>query len=549
MELFYNKENYNSELKKRIDSEINKKYLTVDYYRIHTKYSFSLPVMCGWDKNLPVKVDNIEPYPYAIWLLWELKKRWDTLFIAYKLYDNLMARDILENEILYAFQWDKYAIGRNAYLGTAHFALCVAKYYIFDTFSLENKEKIKELSKVFLDKHFMLWLREYKMIDKSKVASILHNIQVILVFSGLALAKCVDYAYTNEIYSVAETILDLYKGSRGKDIPFTEMAAYDAFTLDTILGYVYLYSKQTILNEYRDDLFDVLYSLTDTTIPGRCDILAPIGDVEEEMQFHSSVIYRLSKWFNYSEGLSILYRINPGKISSQILYEAIVDDTFDNTLIDKKITRKNAGTCALRSGMKLDDVLLCTSVAKWNEGHVHYDAGSFIFAYLGEICITDPGYQQYIKGEEREFTYGTYSHNAPIINGKQQNKHKCEIIDIHDDYLKLDISNCYDLRLEKVFRTFELKNKIAYINDEYYDFDQSSIEYSFTISNKAKITIDDGVLCLYFDKFICKLKASFNFDGCDIVYPHGGIDKNRIIHSCTIEKNQKISFKIWIEEF
>lgn len=544
--IIYSNNGYIPELKRRIKIEKEKKEIQVNYYRIFKKYTFSLPIQNGWDKDLPIKVENIEPYPYAIWLLWTLRERWDTLFASYKLFDDEESRKILENEILCAFSWDKYAIGRNAYLGTAHFAMCVARYMKKGVF--EEKTKIEVLSREFLDKHFMPWFEEYSKTDYDKKVLLLHNIQVILVFSDLTLAKFIHYDRLPEIEEAKDKILKAYKETRISETPFTEMAAYDAYALDAITDYVELCSQEAKTKEYTDELKDVLNSLTDTTIPGRCDLLAPIGDVEEEMQFHSYCLYRLSKWLCDKKAKCVLLRISPIRLPSLVLFDIITDDIHTELNENYPITSKNAGTCVIREGMNEDDKMICFSIGKWNEGHVHYDSGSFVYGYKGEIPISDPGYQQYIKGEEREFKIGKYSHNAPIINGKAQSRRNIHINEFRDWFIKTDLSDCYELENGKVFRTFEKNSGITTVTDIFENFEKSIIEYSFTIPSKFSIITGEGLLCLSCDNFDFIMEISTKFEEERIEYAHGDIEMNRIIFKCELQGNREIKFKMHVED-
>lgn len=119
---------WKKELKRRLDIEKARKELPVYYYRIYRRTVFKLPVTNGWQNTLPVRYENIKPYPWEIWLMWSLRERWDTLLAGVVLDRDMEALDILQTELEVAFEWDTYAIGTDAYLGTAHFAMCVYRY-------------------------------------------------------------------------------------------------------------------------------------------------------------------------------------------------------------------------------------------------------------------------------------------------------------------------------------------------------------------------------------------------------------------------------------
>ena len=50
-------------------------------------------------------------------------------------------------------------------------------------------------------------------------------------------------------------------------------------------------------------------------------------------------------------------------------------------------------------------------------GHLQCDTGSLVVGTRGRWVVSDPGYQQYMQKQERVFTLGVSSHNAPVING------------------------------------------------------------------------------------------------------------------------------------
>ena len=66
----------------------------------------------------------------------------------------------------------------------------------------------------------------------------------------------------------------------------------------------------------------------------------------------------------------------------------------------------------------------------------------------GKWLITDPGYQQYAKGDEREFTIGPTAHNAPLINGtaqtqKQPRRMVLEEVGPSVRRVAIDLTACY----------------------------------------------------------------------------------------------------------
>jgi len=89
-------------------------------------------------------------------------------------------------------------------------------------------------------------------------------------------------------------------------------------------------------------------------------------------------------------------------------------------------------------------------------GHLHCDGGHIVIGHRNRCWITDPGYQQYRRGAEREFSVGLEAHNAPVLNGivqtvraaivtgKEAASDGCQSVD-------LDLTNCCESLPEHTF--------------------------------------------------------------------------------------------------
>jgi hypothetical protein len=81
-------------------------------------------------------------------------------------------------------------------------------------------------------------------------------------------------------------------------------------------------------------------------------------------------------------------------------------------------------------------------------GHLQSDAGHVVLGWQGRFWISDPGYQQYRPGEEREYTLGPQAHNAPVINGILQKAHAARVDRIETDaegrqHARVNLAACY----------------------------------------------------------------------------------------------------------
>ncbi len=76
--------------------------------------------------------------------------------------------------------------------------------------------------------------------------------------------------------------------------------------------------------------------------------------------------------------------------------------------------------------------------------------GSGILGWQGRFWITDPGYQQYRPGDERDYTLGVQAHNAPVIGGTAQTVRAARVLLLETNAhgwqharMDLDLSACY----------------------------------------------------------------------------------------------------------
>src|SRR5690606_13028548 len=75
---------------------------------------------------------------------------------------------------------------------------------------------------------------------------------------------------------------------------------------------------------------------------------------------------------------------------------------------------------ALRSGWEEDDVAVVIAASNSPMGHIHPDNGAVTIGTRGDWFIATPGYQQYLRNSERDFSTGPASRNTPLINGQTQ---------------------------------------------------------------------------------------------------------------------------------
>jgi hypothetical protein len=74
------------EMNRRAREFANQKFLDVDYYRIHRKLAYPLPLKSLSIPSVPVP--TISDYPWSIWMLWALEERVQSLGWAAEWFKN-----------------------------------------------------------------------------------------------------------------------------------------------------------------------------------------------------------------------------------------------------------------------------------------------------------------------------------------------------------------------------------------------------------------------------------------------------------------------------
>lgn len=103
-------------------------------------------------------------------------------------------------------------------------------------------------------------------------------------------------------------------------------------------------------------------------------------------------------------------------------------------------------TTVARTGYCADDVAVVVAASRTPTSHLHHDGGHLTLGWQERWWITDPGYQQYRLGAERDFTIGPLAHNAPVLDGLAQSSRAVkararELPAGHGN--ELDLTACY----------------------------------------------------------------------------------------------------------
>ncbi len=458
------------ELINRIKKEKERIELQVYYYRIGYTMAFPLPVS-DIPLFMPKGINDMSHYPWSIWLSWELRERWNTLYAAWKNLDDYTSAQILQNELSLLANWRNYFDETGtAGLCTAHFASCLARFLKDKTgWDKAKYDMAMKAANRILNEAVMPWFEvTWKGKDDILVPD-LANIPCIVLMSSAYLADVIQSVHSETLREKSYQVLEAWRSYRlDKDCAYTEGTAYDGYFLDSATEWLNnLESADDMLSKMKEAFRTVFESWLLLTLPGRADIHAPIGDVEPEMPFWTNVMTRFLEWYDWHEGTWLLRHIAPVRLPTYTIGKMLYGTTLSNKVIAtceevdlpgykkselckaKYFSAALPSAAVLRTGWDMKSCLVAVSNGRAKVGHLHYDNGHIVIGHQGRFWITDPGYQQYRPGQERDFTLGEQAHNVPVVNGTVQTRRAGKITTLEMlkgglQHLSIDISGCYE---------------------------------------------------------------------------------------------------------
>jgi len=410
------------------------KHLFVDFYRIRRRLVWPLPVN-GFDHlKVPVRGFSVE-YPWAIWMSWALEERIGVLGLAAGWNADADAAIAVQNDLKALCDWSSYlhlrgAAGRS-YLAFAHIVRTMRTASEWAWLDHTLRQGLQAGLGRAVDEMLPWSDRLYGAFPDSETLlkapdshKHLHNITVIATLAATSAARLVGHPAAEGFGQRAEALVGALLELRWRG--FTEAIGYDGYVMDFVADWLEGLSEEkraVFLDHPR--FGDTLAQSYGLAVPGDLMQVAELGDVEpREMPFHISAQAKLQvfkpdplrAW--YLEGcdlrglradaLAALKQVAPGAAQAQ-----------GATPVRPTVLDANYAL-VLRSGWEHADVAVAMGASISPMGHVHCDNGSLVIGTRGRWAIDDPGYQQYLKTAEREFTMGPQAHNAPVVNGFAQ---------------------------------------------------------------------------------------------------------------------------------
>jgi hypothetical protein len=549
-----------AEIRNRLEREKKRKELHVYFYRIGHRIAYPLPV-----SNLPELPEGIPglgfPYPWSIWLAWELRERWEVFHYAWRNWQDNLAGSLLQKELAALEQWDKTFEGPGtAHLCTGHLASLLSLYLANqEGWAPDLYQKAFRAAQNILDRDVMPWFAQVWRNKDSYTVGDMHNIPCIILTSAAALSQVTKHPAATELNSKAESVYQAWLEFKAGH--YSEGTSYDAFFMDSLSIWLDSHPKrETLLAQGKDIFQKTLTNWVHHTLPGRPDLHAPLADVEPEMFFWMNVTEKFTKWYGWGEGTWILKQIAPVRLPSSALVN-IPDTVYKESQAEEKPTPKpeeHAASITLRTGWDSKDLAAFIGLSRTDTGHLHYDNGQVVIGAYNRFWITDPGYQQYRPGPECDFTLGIEAHNVPVINSIKQSKREGKLIKIENigngcQHGSLDISECYEnlpegTRITRDIWLFSNDSRAIVVQDRIQSSADLKVDYYWQGGNHLAWSFIDSMTRLSDGERALWIHSPTGFIKPEEVYKHTGSRGSLTLrHSCHTE-NQKGIFN-WVFYF
>jgi len=465
----WNQDDLRASLQERVAWEKSRREIHVYYYRINQTIAYPLPVSAR-PATLPAGIPGRSWYPWLIWLLWTLEERWRTLHAAWRLLDDQEAGRLLQEELAALNGWSTFTNWiQEVGLPTGHIAACFT-YFLRDEAGWDPARyaEMKAAAERLVAQDLWPWFGTHWAPKEAPLApSDIHNIPVIALVRGAQLARLLDSPHADPLEAKAkETLRAWWHHRQQVATPHTEGTAYDGYLMDAFTEWIDgLPDRQALLAEGENAFVSLARHWIYSTLPGRLDLHAPLSDVEPEMPFWMSCLFRMVDWMGtpgtssslsaadtaiFQHGLWLLQRIPPNRLPAAALALALTRPAESLSTDSPPTTPQEiANAITLRTGWASDDLLALIGLSRSKMSHLHNDGGHLILGWQQRFWITDPGYQQYRPGEERDFTIGEAAHNAPVIGGIVQSQRAAQVVEVTDSaggrqQAKLDLTACYE---------------------------------------------------------------------------------------------------------
>jgi hypothetical protein len=385
-------------------------------------------------------------------LSWELEERWRLLHLAWRNFGDDEAGLRLQQELAALSSWNSIGdADGNASLVTGHIAASLS-LALADASGWKPGylEQARAAAAALVERDVWPWFQK-TWPEQQLAPKTLANIPVIALVRSAELGRVIGSPRASTLEQRSREVLRSWCRFHTGAEHHTEGTAYDGYLMDSVTGWLETSPERA---QVQEECREAFRSLAETwmalTVPGRPDLHAPLGDTEPEMTFWATALLRTTDWYDWPDARWLLRKTSLTRMRAAALSVALQrKSTFAGSLqTPSAAARELPNAASLRTGWNPDDLLAAVGVSRGAMGHLHADSGQLILSWQGRCWITDPGYQQYRPGDEREFTLGDEAHNAPVIGGVKQTERAAKVERLETDpkgrlHVRLDLTACY----------------------------------------------------------------------------------------------------------
>lgn len=506
------------EIRRRADHYLARKHLAVNYYRIRRRVAYPLPVR---RIDLPaMPVPGIPNYPWATWMTWELEERIGCLGWAAAWFDDRAAREAVIRDLDALAAWPAYRQYPQPDLSLGHAGRTLwSAYDRWPWLGPDLRGRIEEAFRRIVadalpysdEKHGAFASRE-DVLALPEPHTVLANIPFIGTTAIALAARAVNHPALETLDRRLHALIGAMLALRTHG--HSEGVAYDGYILDFAMTWLQALpeaDRAPVLDHPR--FADFLDQSLFLSAPGNPANVAELSDVEPvEMPFHITAHARTHALRPSARLAGYLAGCPVEALKADAL--AALHPVADNLRAASPPSGAHDAhyAVALRSGGNPDDLAVVMAASSSPMSHIQRDTGTLVIGAQGRWIVSDPGYQQYMKKREREFTLGSAAHNTPVINGHGQS----DKLKAGRPVLKrlasglfgaeMDLTACYPetMNLTAVTRTVYLSGKdLVVVADRVAGQTVESIAYHWhghpdaawwVADNWARICLDDVTL-------------------------------------------------------
>lgn len=414
-------------ISRRVGAQLNVRQLTFSCYRIRRKWSLALPVVALPELDVQVR-GFAQPYPWQIWCLWALEERLHAFAGAVHFSGDQAALAKCVEDLEALAQWPRYTVAGKLGLPYGHAVQLMATALLHWRGLPEGTlHLLREALHRAVDEALPLLPAvpavPGALLSMPNLHQHLHNIVLITQAALGTAAEAVGHPERQELSArflyLMQARLALFHSG------LTEGISYDGYLHNFALAWLKTQPGEVVQAVvHHPAMLDLENQALGLACPGNVALSAEIGDVEAlDMPFVWSALARLQQFAYSASRAALLAAVPTERLRADALWalsdSAGAENSGSPPLALPTVAGIQQSTFALTlaTGLDHDDLSCVVALCSSPMNHVQADNGTVLIGHAGHWWITDPGYQQYLKTSEREFTLGPAAHNTPVING------------------------------------------------------------------------------------------------------------------------------------